>query len=266
MSDKSGSEDELERLLAARTTAHRLDAAAPMRSVVELEAWLEDRGLALVSARSAVPNATEAIVGGPIEGSWWGHREGSRIYRLLSALQQGDAGFIDLALVDGKRTLISPRLFPVAQALAADLGRRSRVIDGLNDRARGLLAALDDGRVVRSDDSELSGKAGRAARMALESGLLARSVSIHTASGRHASLLERYGDPVVGVEVGAASAAAGLPALLAAALRAAVVAQQQDVEKWLRFVEPDRRLRSQATGQLSARTIKAGSRTWLTLS
>ncbi|HXY43395.1 MAG TPA: hypothetical protein VEH29_04350 [Acidimicrobiales bacterium] len=51
---------ELEQLLVVRATAHRLNAGTPMASVLELEEWLGGRGIALVSGRSALPNATEA--------------------------------------------------------------------------------------------------------------------------------------------------------------------------------------------------------------
>jgi hypothetical protein len=254
-------------LFAARTKAHRLDATAPMSSVGELEEWLDDRGIVLVGGRSALPNAVEAIAGGPIDGSWWGHPEGSRIYRLLNELEEGSAGFIELALAEAKRTVIAPRLVPTVRALAGDPGRRARVLDNLKAPARKLYEALGDGGVVRSDDAELRSELGgnglRAARMALESGLLARSTSLHTASGHHASVLESYGDRSTAEDGTEDWASAGLTQLLAVALGAAVVADRREVEKWFRFVEPDRERLAVAISQLDARSIDDAGHLWL---
>ncbi|MGO8877525.1 MAG: hypothetical protein ACLQNG_17415 [Acidimicrobiales bacterium] len=253
--------EELERLLDARTTAHRL-AASPMSSLGELEDWLAGLRIALVSGRSALPSAAEAIAGCPIEGSWWGHPEGSRIYRLLNELEGGASGYADLALVEGKRTLLAASLLPVAAALAADAGRRRRVIEGLRAPARRLLDALASGRVVRSDDHDDLGKDARSARRALEAGLLARSRSIHTASGRHVSLLEPYGDD--GSPGAATVAAEPLSELLAAGLSACVVAERREIDGWFRFVEPDAKRRSDALDHLATRTLARDGRIWLT--
>jgi hypothetical protein len=247
--------------MAVRTSACRR-GADPMTSMTELVDWIDGRQMALVSGKSALPNAAEAIAGRPIEGSWWADPQGSLIFRLLSELEDDAPHYLDVALLEGKRTLVSPRLATLVSVVASDPERRLRVADTLKEPARKLLEVLADGRTVRSDDPGHGGKLARSARTALEAGLLARSTSVHTVSGHHASSLEGYGQhPPEQAPPGG-----GLRRLLDTALRAAVVAEKAEVEKWFRFVEPDRLLRSSAVTELGAHEIHVGGRIWLTLS
>ncbi|HXY43397.1 MAG TPA: hypothetical protein VEH29_04360 [Acidimicrobiales bacterium] len=118
---------------------------------------------------------------------------------------------------------------------------------------------------MRSDHPEFVGKDRRAARIALEPGMLARSISFHTASGRHESILEPYGGAPASPGSHACAGLDALTALLGACLASAVVAPRDEVEKWLRFVEPDRRVRAGAAERLPARAIEVEGRAWLTL-
>jgi hypothetical protein len=47
----------------------------------EAVAFVEHHGVVLQSARGPVPSLAEAIAGGPIRGSWWGHPKGHDIFR-----------------------------------------------------------------------------------------------------------------------------------------------------------------------------------------
>lgn len=250
---------QLEQLFALRETAHRRGAPA-MSSVSELAGWIDERRIALVSGRSALPNAAEAIAGRPIVGSWWGDPDGSLIFRLLTELEDDAPEYLDVALVDGKRTLVPPQLAPVVLRVASDADRRHRVAAGLKEPARRLLEHLAGGRTVRTDEPAHAGKVGRSARAALEAGLLASSTSVHTSSGHHASLLETYGEPSLGEPQ-----PGDLAALMGAALEAAVVAERKEVEKWFRYVEPDRARRTATTDELGASEIRTDGRIWLTL-
>jgi hypothetical protein len=81
------------------------------------------QGIVLQSARhAAVATLTEAIVGGRIRGSWWGHPRGREIYRVLQEVY-GSPDVVATRLVDGKVTLVHRRLWP---SLAA-LGRAGQV-------------------------------------------------------------------------------------------------------------------------------------------
>lgn len=74
-------------------------------------AFVEARGVVLASARGPVPRLTEAIVGEPIEGSWWAHSKGHEIFAVLQAL--GDSPDILVCrLVGGKITFVHRRLWP----------------------------------------------------------------------------------------------------------------------------------------------------------
>lgn len=251
---------ELADLLADRSIACRR-GLPPLSSVTELTSWIDERGVVLVSGKSALPNAAEAIAGRAIGGSWWGDPEGSLIYRLLNELEDRAGDYLDLVLVEGKRTLIAPHLTPIVRAVASDPERRRRATDALKEPARPLLGLLAGGRTVRSDDQAHSGTAERTARAALEARLLARSTSVHTMSGHHASVLEAYGEHAVNEQ----RATGGLRELLEASLASAVVAEQGEVDKWFRFVEPDRGARSAAIEALGTRQIRANGRIWLTL-
>jgi hypothetical protein len=232
-----------------------------MTSVSELERWIDGRDIALVSGRSAIGNAAEAIAGRPIDGSWWGDPLGSVIFRLLNELEDGDGQYLDIVLAEGKRTLVSQRIAPVVLAVASDPERRRRVAGTLKEPAQRLLEVLADGGVVRSDDPGSAGTGGRNARTALEAALLARSTSVHTVSGHHASVLESYGLS----SPSAPEVRDGLRELLEVALRAAVVAERAEAEKWFRFVEPDPLRRAAAVAALGASEIHAAGREWLTL-
>lgn len=83
-------------------------------------AFVEQHGVVLASARGKLPTLTEAIVGAPIKGSWWGHPEGKRIFGVLSEVQEhGD--ILVCRLLAGKLTLVHRRLWPAVAALAGEL-------------------------------------------------------------------------------------------------------------------------------------------------
>jgi hypothetical protein len=248
---------ELEALLSERTIAHRANTGDPMTTLDQLRAWLDGRGIALVSGHSAVPNAAEAIAGQAIQGSWWGHACGGAIYRFLTELED-DENWLDVALIESKHTLVSSSLTPAVVELAADAERRNRVVAKLPTGALRLWEVVSEGEGVNSDDPRFSGKSWRAARRALEVGLLARSRSEHTDSGHHVAWVEMFGDqPTIGD-------GNALGRVLRACLSSAVVAERREVVRWLRAVEPDTAVLEAAVDSLGTRTLVVDSRTWLT--
>lgn len=83
--------------------------------------FVAEHGVVLASARGPVPSVAEAIAGGPIRGSWWGHPRGQAIFEALTAL--GDAPEVKcFKLVGGKVTFVHRRLWPALVALAGELG------------------------------------------------------------------------------------------------------------------------------------------------
>jgi hypothetical protein len=77
-----------------------------------------------------VPSLAEAIAGGPIRGSWWGHPKGQEIYKAAEAIRDS-ADVLVCRLVDGKITYVHRRLWPAIVKLAARLpkGRLAKVWD-----------------------------------------------------------------------------------------------------------------------------------------
>jgi len=81
-------------------------------------AFIREHGVVLASAKGPVPTLTEALVGAPIRGSWWRHRDGRKIFRILKAVRSSDDVFV-CRLVDDKITLVHRRLWPALVRAAA---------------------------------------------------------------------------------------------------------------------------------------------------
>jgi hypothetical protein len=93
-------------------------------------AFVERHGIVLQAARGPVPNLAEAIVGGPIRGSWWGHPKGKEIFRAAKAICE-NPNILVCKLVEGKITYVHRRLWPALVKLAPRFGeeRLARVWD-----------------------------------------------------------------------------------------------------------------------------------------
>jgi len=91
------------------------------RSVVnqkEALAFVERHGIVLQAARGPVPNLAEAIAGGPIRGSWWGHPKGKEIFRAAEAICESPNVLV-CKLIGGKITYVHRRLWPAFIKLAS---------------------------------------------------------------------------------------------------------------------------------------------------
>ena len=91
---------------------------------------VERHGVMLVSAKGPVPRLTEAIVGEPISGSWWGHPRGKEIFAVLQQVTASDDVLV-CRFVDGKVTLVHRRLWPALVRISGRLpaARVARVRD-----------------------------------------------------------------------------------------------------------------------------------------
>ena len=89
-----------------------------MMNVEQALAFVRAHGVVLVSARGGPPTLTEAIVGAPIRGSWWGHPEGRAIFAVLQAVSATDDVLV-CRLAEGKVTLVQRALWPALVAAAA---------------------------------------------------------------------------------------------------------------------------------------------------
>ena len=81
-------------------------------------AFVKRHGVVLQAARGPVPSLAEAIAGGPIRGSWWGHAKGHEIFRVAEAISES-ADVLVCKLVDGKVTYVHRRLWPALVKLAS---------------------------------------------------------------------------------------------------------------------------------------------------
>ena len=84
----------------------------------EALAFVERHGIVLQAARGPLPNLAEAIGGGPIRGSWWGHPKGKEIFRAVRAICESPDVLV-CKLVEGKITYVHRRLWPALIKLAS---------------------------------------------------------------------------------------------------------------------------------------------------
>jgi hypothetical protein len=88
--------------------------------------FVAKHGIVLQAARGPVPSLAEAIAGGPIRGSWWGHPKGKEIFRAATAvIASGDV--LVCKLVDGKITYVHRRLWPALVRLASRFSKAQLV-------------------------------------------------------------------------------------------------------------------------------------------
>jgi hypothetical protein len=74
-------------------------------------AFVQKHGVVLASGKGPVPRMAEAIVNGPIRGSWWAHPDGRRIFAIFQILENS-ADILVCRLVDNKVTFVHRRLWP----------------------------------------------------------------------------------------------------------------------------------------------------------
>lgn len=74
-------------------------------------AFVERQGVVLQAARGPVPSLAEAIVGGPIRGSWWSHVKGKEIFHAAAAVSENPDVLV-CKLIEGKITYVHRRLWP----------------------------------------------------------------------------------------------------------------------------------------------------------
>jgi hypothetical protein len=79
--------------------------------------FVKHHGVVLQAARGPVPSLAEAVAGGPIRGSWWGHPKGREIFRTAAAVSDSPDVLV-CKLVEGKVTFVHRRLWPALVKLA----------------------------------------------------------------------------------------------------------------------------------------------------
>lgn len=85
-------------------------------------AFVERHGIVLQAAQGPFPSLAEAIAGGRIRGSWWGHAKGREIFRATEAVCDSPDVLV-CKLVEGKVTYVHRRLWPALVKLASRFRR-----------------------------------------------------------------------------------------------------------------------------------------------
>jgi hypothetical protein len=85
---------------------HPEEAVSPRQAL----AFVERHGVVLQAARGPVPSLAEAVAGGPIRGSWWGHAKGGEIFRAADAVSESPDVLV-CKLLEGKVTYVHRRLW-----------------------------------------------------------------------------------------------------------------------------------------------------------
>jgi hypothetical protein len=81
-------------------------------------AFVRRYGVVLQAARGPVPTLAEAVVGGPIRGSWSSHPKGHEIFSVADSISENDEVLV-CKLVEGKVTYVHRRLWPALVRLAS---------------------------------------------------------------------------------------------------------------------------------------------------
>lgn len=80
-------------------------------------AFVRRHGIVLQAARGPVPSLAEAVVAGPIRGSWWAHPKSHDIFRAARVVCESPDVLV-CKLIDGKVTYVHRRLWPALVKLA----------------------------------------------------------------------------------------------------------------------------------------------------
>lgn len=93
-----------------------------MKTAQEALKFVRRHGVVLEAGRGPVANLADAIAGGPIRGSWWGHPKGKLIFRLTRDVRDA-AEILVCRLVEGKITFVHRRLWPALVKMADSFDR-----------------------------------------------------------------------------------------------------------------------------------------------
>lgn len=83
----------------------------------EAIAYIKEHGVVLASAKGPVPRLSEAVVGEPIKGSWWGHPKSHQIFDVFQVVADSSDVLV-CRLVNGKVTFVHRRLWPAVARMA----------------------------------------------------------------------------------------------------------------------------------------------------
>ncbi len=148
-------------------------------------AFVRRHGIVTMTRHAARPSLVEAVAGGPVRGSWWGHPKGQAIFRLAESLHDSKE-VLSFKLVDGKVTFLHKSLWPALARVVTDPMWRKAAGSRLGPGARTLLQGAERRGSIRPDGGS------KAAKVELERSLLVHSGSVHTEKGSHATVFTSW--------------------------------------------------------------------------
>jgi hypothetical protein len=239
----------------------RLHPARALGSVDEAAAFLDERGILTRTADSSLPSLHEACHQPPYHAGGRGFAAWpATAYPWFGELAAG-AGVVELSVHGGKRVLLTAALAALADPICraelehaeASGGDPAALLAHL--RAAGP-SPIDDLKVELAwDAARLRRARGRAGR---SGALVARSTTLPSPAGGHAhtSILYRW-DQVMPAPSGRGS----LEDVLVACVRAAVLVEEAELERWFSWQpQPDARLVGRLVAEGRLRRPGAG---WL---
>jgi hypothetical protein len=140
---------------------------------------LRNHGFLLLSHES-LPSVVGLVARAPVRGSWWSHPDGRAIFRASTSLEEHPDTVVT-KLIDGRVTFVHRRYWPALLGVAASKERWQ--LDGLSAGARQLLRKVESAGAIAA-----SGDAVRE----LERRVLVHVDEVHTESGAHAKVVERW--------------------------------------------------------------------------
>ncbi len=146
----------------------------------------------LLESDQKLPNIVTLVVGERVRGSWWGHPEGRKIWRVLNQFDTRH-DVLTTKLVSGKVTFVHRRLW--ADFLAISTSKEEWQTDSLSVQARSLFKLVEDRGEVKTGETRSKSNGGRQiadAARELERRLLIHSEEIHTPRGFHTKILRSW--------------------------------------------------------------------------
>ncbi len=230
-----GSVESLAELRERRAFECRLAPDRPLRSLAEAEAFLRDRGFLTRTADCALPSLYDACHEEPYQPSGRGFATWPATkWPWFGEL--AERGYLVTAVHRGKNLLVSGEVARLLDPICRAETERMRAADRGWARLLDHLAAAGPSRL---DDlrTELGLKRQelKSLRAPLErcGAIIARSVLVTAGEGhQHSSELERWDQAYPGTGETGADPARALADLLAAGVRASVVAPEAELRRW----------------------------------
>jgi len=147
--------------------------------------FVRTHGVVTMTRGSSRKSLVDAVAGGPVKGSWWGHPKGKVIFRLADFLHDSPE-IISVKLLGGKVTFVHETLWPALARVVTDPQWRTTAGRGLSAEAQELRRAVERRGMIRMDQGGMKG------RKELENSLLVHGGSMHTEKGSHAAVLTSW--------------------------------------------------------------------------